>query len=71
MHYLVIALLFTHGSSGHARPTIEIHEDDIIIMPEQQGFFEGYPESRVVKSRSEYYWKGSTLVYSFGGGLCK
>nr|XP_016933623.1 zinc metalloproteinase nas-4 [Drosophila suzukii] len=69
MHYLVIALLFTIGSSGHARPTIEIHEDDIIIIPEQQGFFEGYPESRVVKSRSEYYWKGSTLVYSFGGGL--
>ncbi|EDX05147.1 BG:BACR44L22.4 [Drosophila simulans] len=69
MHYLALAVIFGLGSSANGRPSIKLPEDDIILISEQLQYFEGNPEGRVVKSWSEYYWKGRTLVYSFAGGF--
>ncbi|EDV58038.1 zinc metalloproteinase nas-4 [Drosophila erecta] len=69
MHYLALAVFFALGSQANGRHSIKTQEDDIILIPEQLQYFEGNPEGRIVKSWSEYYWKGSTLVYSFAGGF--
>ncbi|KAH8374309.1 hypothetical protein KR200_007712 [Drosophila serrata] len=69
MHYLAFTLLLTLGRLVHSRPSSDIQLDDVLYTPEQLQFFEGNKESRVVLSWSEYYWKKSTLVYSFGAGL--
>ncbi|XP_017002845.2 zinc metalloproteinase nas-14 [Drosophila takahashii] len=69
MLFQLLTLLFTIGSLGHARPPLEILEDDIVLIPEQQEFFEGSPQTRIARSWAQYYWKESTLVYSFGEGL--
>ncbi|EDW51847.1 zinc metalloproteinase nas-4 [Drosophila sechellia] len=69
MHYLALAVIFALGSSANGRPSIKLPKDDIILISEQLQYFEGNPEGRVVKSWSEYYWKGRTLVYSFAGGF--
>lgn len=71
MHYLALAVIFGLGSSANGRPSIKLQEDDIILISEQLQYFEGNPEGRVVKSWSEYYWKGRTLAYSYAGGFCK
>ncbi|XP_043662813.1 zinc metalloproteinase nas-4 [Drosophila teissieri] len=69
MHYLALAVLFALGTSANGRPSIKILEDDIVLISEQLQYFEGSPEGRIVKSWSEYYWKESTLVYSFARGF--
>ncbi|KAH8341569.1 hypothetical protein KR059_010353 [Drosophila kikkawai] len=69
MHYLAFAVLLTIGPLVHTRPSSEIQVDDVIYTPEQLQFFEGSMTSRIVLSWSGYYWKKSTLVYSFGVGL--
>ncbi|XP_017115496.1 zinc metalloproteinase nas-14 [Drosophila elegans] len=69
MIFHVLALVCTIGSLAHGLPFTEIPEDDIVLIPEQLEFFEGNQASRIVKSWTQYYWKQSTLVYSFGGGL--
>ncbi|XP_017067081.2 zinc metalloproteinase nas-13 [Drosophila eugracilis] len=65
MQFLALAVLFIIRFSANARPSTPVQEDDIILIPEQMEFFEGIAATRVVKSWSEYYWKKSTLVYSF------
>ncbi|KAH8282685.1 hypothetical protein KR054_009133 [Drosophila jambulina] len=69
MHYLAFAVLLIIGPLVHSRPSSEIKVDDVIYTPEQLQFFEGNKTSRIVLSWSRYYWKMSTLVYSFGMGL--
>ncbi|XP_016977285.1 zinc metalloproteinase nas-13 [Drosophila rhopaloa] len=69
MNFLVLSLVLSIGSLAHSLPFIKIPVDDIVLIPEQMEFFEGNQASRVVKSWSQYYWKQSTLVYSFGGGF--
>ncbi|KAH8233895.1 hypothetical protein KR032_002390 [Drosophila birchii] len=71
MHFLAFVVLLAIGPLVHTSPSNEIQVDDILYTPKQLQFFEGNKASRLVISFSQYYWKNSTLVYSFGVGLSK
>ncbi|XP_017150868.2 seminal metalloprotease 1 [Drosophila miranda] len=65
--HLTIVLLLSIGLQGvHARPPSTFEEDDLRLTAEQIQYLNG--GARIALSWSGYYWKGGTLVYSFGEG---
>ncbi|SPP81838.1 zinc metalloproteinase nas-13 [Drosophila guanche] len=70
MHNLTLGLLLTIAWLVQARPpTTAEADDDMRLTPEQVQLLDMNGGPRIAHSWSGYYWKGSTLVYSFGEGL--